>query len=136
MSVAVRRGLWAKMAADSTLTGLLGGTAIYHAQAPENVSYPFVVFNKQSGVPIYAFSSTAAFENEIWTIKAVDCNTTSDRVDAIATELDALLTDGTITVTGATLAYLRRDSDVELTETSNGETYQHAGAQFRLIYTR
>jgi hypothetical protein len=129
-------GLYSKMAGDSTLTGLLGGTFIYPGVAPptHNANQPWVVYWKQAGTPQYTLGKGHAFDTEVWTIKAVERNTTSARVDAIAARLDALLTDATLTITGKTTMGLWRESDVEFTETDGDEIYRHAGAMYRLIY--
>lgn len=139
MSVAVRRALYGKLAGDSTLTNLLGSAPsgysqnIYYEEAPSGAAYPLVVFFKSSGTPAYAFASRA-FDNEMWTIKGIDRNSTADKAEAISTRLDALLTDGALTISGKTQLYLRRESDVDYPETSDGVTYRHSGAVFRLIY--
>lgn len=144
MSVAVRRALYGKMAADVTLVALLGpppsgfSKGIYYQAAPDGAEPPYIIFNKQSGTPRYAIGERL-YDNEIWLIKAIDRDDTpgkasADTADAIASRLDVLLTDGTISISGATQLYLRRESDVEYPETVDGVTYHHAGANFRLIY--
>lgn len=137
--VDVRRALYGKMAGDSTLTGLLGTPAagysksIYYEQAPAGASFPYVMFNKQAGTPIYAFRARA-LDNDIWMIKGVARSDSADVVDDIASRLDALLTDGTISISGRTQRLLRRESDVDYSEVVDGVTYRHAGSYFRLIY--
>lgn len=144
MSVAVRRSLYGKLAGDSTLVAMLGtppsgySKSLYHQQAPPGAGFPYVIFAKSSGVPRYAIGARA-YDNELWIIKGVDRpatphDNTADRVDGIATRLDTLLTDGTISISGSTLLLLRRSSDVEYTETADGVLYRHAGALYRLIY--
>ena len=44
-------GIYSKLSANSTLTTLLGGTAIYYQQAPDNQALPFVVYSLQAGGP-------------------------------------------------------------------------------------
>jgi hypothetical protein len=140
MSTPVRRAIYGKLAGDTTLTNMLGTPApgfsksIYHAQAPAGASFPFVIINKQSGVPTEAFADPSALENDIWLIRATDKSTTADTAEAIAARVIALLNDATLTISGATHYYLRRQSDVEFLETTDGVRYPHAGALFRLIY--
>lgn len=139
MSVPIRRALYGKMAGDTTLTALLAtppagySKSIYYQQAPEGATYPYVIFNKQAGTPRYALGDRI-HDNEIWLIKAVDRSDTADTADAIASRLDALLTDGTLSISGNTQLYLRRESDVDYPETVDGALYRHAGSNFRLIY--
>ena len=143
MSVAVRRALYGKMAADVTLVALLGIPAtgytksIYHQFAPEGAGFPYIVFNKESGNPSYGFGGRA-LDDELWLIKGVDRpvppSTSTDAVENIASRLDALLTDGAISISGYTQRWLRREMDVEYPEEIDGVAYRHAGAQYRLIY--
>lgn len=140
MSVAVRRALYGKMAGDSTLNALLGtpptgySKSIYYQQAPQGAQFPYVVFSKQAGTPRYGLGARA-YDNDIWLIKAVDRNDTADPTDNIASRLDALLTDSTLSISGRTQLYLRRESDIDYPEEVDGVTYRHAGSNFRLIYS-
>lgn len=142
MSVAVRRALYGKLSGDTTLNSYLGtppagkSKNIWHQTAGEGAEFPYVIFNKQSGTPAYTFKTGHAFlDNEVWLVKGVDHNMDSDPVDNIASRLDALLTDGTISISGAVHLYLRRESDVEYAETADGELIRHAGALYRLYYS-
>jgi hypothetical protein len=143
MSVATRRALYGKMAGDATLTGLLGtpksgySQAIYYERAPSGAAFPYIVFSKQAGTPRYAMSARA-YDDDVWQIKAVGkddgVDLSADKVDNIASRLDALLTDGTISISGRTQLYLRRESDIDYAETADGVNYRHAGSLFRLLY--
>ena len=139
MSVAVRRAIYGKMSGDSTLTAMLGTAApgytksIYYQQAPEKAGFPYVIFSKQSSVPRYALASKM-MDNDLWLIKAVDRSDTADTADNIASRLDALLTDASLSISGKTQLYLRRESDVDYPENADGVVYHHAGSLFRLIY--
>lgn len=144
MSVAVRRALYGKMAADVTLTGMLGpapsgfAKSIYYQAAPDGAEFPYIIFNKQSGTPRYAIGERA-YDDDVWLIKGVIRSSgpggdSPDVADNIASRLDALLTDGTISISARTQLYLRRVSDVDFSEVSDGTLYRHAGSNFRLIY--
>jgi hypothetical protein len=140
MSLATRRALYGKMAGDTTLNNLLGTPAtgysksIYYQVAPAGAQYPLVVFNKQAGTPTYTFETGhAAIDTEVWTVKGVDRSDTADKADAIADRLDALLTDGVLTISGAAQMYLRRQSDFDYPEDDDGTIYRHSGCNFRLL---
>jgi hypothetical protein len=141
VSTPVRRAIYGKLAGDTTLNALLGtpptgySKSIYHRQAPDNAAYPFVVFNKQSGVPTEAFADPSALENDVWLIKAVDRSTSADASEAIAARVITLLNDASLSISGSTLLYLRRQSDVEYSEVQNGVSYEHCGSLFRLVTT-
>ena len=139
MSFAIRRAIRGKLGADTTLTNLLGtpptgvSQSIYHQSAPEGAAFPFVIFNKQAGTPRYALLNLA-MDDEVWLIKGVDQDASADTVDAVSSRLDALLTDGSISISGKTKLYFRRESDVEYGEVIDGAMYKHSGAYFRLVY--
>lgn len=145
MSYDVRRAIYGKLAGDSTLNALLGtppsGTtkSIYFQQAVDNATFPYVIFFQSSGTPVYAFETITdgkpAFDNEIWTVKAVDRSDSGDGADRAADRINVLLTDGVLSISGRTQLYLRRESDLPgFTEVTDGVRYIHAGALFRLVY--
>lgn len=140
MATAVRRALYGKLAGDTPLNNLLATPAtgysksIYHQQAPDGAAYPFIVFNKQSGVPTEAFADPSAYDTDVWLVKAIDRGTSADTAEAISARIAVLLNDATLSISGGTLLYLRRQSDVEYPEVSNGVQYKHAGSLYRLVY--
>lgn len=140
MSTATRRAIYGKLAGDTTLNNLLGTPApnysksIYHQKAPAGASYPLVIINKQFGTPTEAFTDPSALETDIWLVKGVNESTSADTVEAIAARCVALLNDSALSISGATTLYLRRQSDVEFPETTDGRSYQHAGSLFRLVF--
>lgn len=139
MSTPVRRAIYGKLAGDTTLNNLLGtpptgyAKSIYHQQAPAGANHPFVVFQKQSGTPTEAFGDPSAMENDVWLVKAVDHATSTDTAEAAAARITVLLNDASLSISGNTLLYLRRQSDVEYAEVADGESYKHAGALYRLV---
>lgn len=141
---AIRRALYGKLAGDSTLNGLLAtpppsiGTAksIFYGHAPDAASFPFVIFNKQSGTPVYANVSKPAYETDIWLFKAVDKNSTADPAEAISARLNTLLQDASLSIAGGdTVMWLRRDNDSPtFLEVVDGVTYVHSGSLYRLTF--
>jgi hypothetical protein len=140
MATNVRRALYGKLAGDTTLNNLLGtpatgySKAIYHDQAPDGADHPLVVFAKQSGVPTEALGDPSTFESDVWLVKAVDQNRSADTAEAVAARLNVLLNDAALSISGGTLLYLRRQSDVEYPEITDGVSYKHCGALYRLLY--
>lgn len=145
MSTPVRRAIYGKLAGDSTLRNLLGAAApgftnsIYHEPVPATASYPFVTMSKSSGLPTPVFGDASAgrdigFETDVWLIKAIDHNATADKAESIADRLKTLLNDAALSISGATMMYCRRDSDVEYSEMDGGEVYHHVGAMYRVVY--
>lgn len=140
MSTAVRRALYGKLSGDTTLNSLLAtppagrAKSIYHAYAPDNAAFPFIILSKQSGVPTEAFQAPSAFETDVWLVKAVDRSDSADTAEAAAERVKVLLNDAALSISGASLMYLRRQSDVEYEETEDGVRYIHVGSLFRLVF--
>lgn len=133
MSLAIRKGLYAKLAGTGAVTTLLAtSTSIFHGQAPPDAAYPYIILNKQSNSRTRSFNATA-FEAETWMVKAVDRNTTSDTAEAIRNAVDTALTNGTITVTGRTLQDLYPTGDIDYLETEGDQTYRHHGQLYRIV---
>lgn len=140
MSTAVRRAIYGKLAGDTTLTNMLGTPAagfsksIYHGLAPDSAGYPLIVFQKQAGTPTEAFSDPSAYETDVWLVKAIDRSTSADTAEAIADRVKVLLNDAALSISGSTLMYLRRQSDVEYPELTDGVRFAHAGSLYRLVF--
>jgi hypothetical protein len=137
--VNVRRAIHGKLRGDTTLSNLLGAPpagftkSTFDEVSPGGGEFPYVIVSQSSSVPIYALGGLA-MDNDLWLIKGVDKNISADRADAIADRLDALLTDGSLSISGATQLYLRRDSAVRYSEVTDGTKYVHSGHLFRLMY--
>lgn len=136
---ATRRAIYGKLSGDTTLTNMLGAAApgytkgIYHHQAPDKASFPFVIISRSSSVPTEAFGKPSVFDTDVWMVKAVDRNTTSDTAEAIADRAQTLLNDANLSISGGTLMYLRRQSDIDYAELSDGTQYRHVGSLYRLL---
>ena len=140
MSTPVRRAIYGRMAGDTTLNALLAAPAagyakaIYHDQAPENAQYPLVVFSRSSGVPTDTFHTPGAYETDVWLVKGIDRSSSADVVESIAARIQALLNDASLSISGRTLMMLRRQSDIEYPEVTNGESFKHSGSLFRVCF--
>lgn len=139
MSTPVRRALYGRLAGDTTLDGLLAVPAdgyahsVYYQQAPDDAHHPLVIFNKQAGTPTDTFGIPGALENDVWLFKAIDRADTADTVEAVADRLQALLNDAPLSISGTSLLFLRRTSDVDYDEVVDGVQYKHCGSLYRLV---
>lgn len=140
MSTAVRRAVYGRLSGDTTLNNLLAvppagySKSIYHQDAPDGAQFPFVIINKQSGTPTEAMGDPSALETDVWLVKAVDRAASADLVESIADRIRVLLNDATLSISGATHLYLRRQSDVEYPEVDLGVRYKHCGSLYRLVF--
>jgi hypothetical protein len=148
VSTAIRRSLYGKLSGDTTLNNLLGAPpagyskSIYDGVAPKDAAFPYVIFNLQSDVDEEAMADPAAYTDHIWMIKGVDgpgeppksTAPSGDAADAIADRIRVLLNDTTLSISGASLMYLRRQSGVRYPEVTEGVTYRHSGGLYRLVW--
>ncbi len=140
MSTPIRKAIYGKLAGDMTLTSMLASPftgfsqAIYYQQAPENALYPFVVFSKSSGVPTDTFHTPGAYESDVWLVKGIANTQTADVVESIQARLIALLNDATLSISGRALMALRRMSDTDYSEITDGESFKHCGSLFRVVH--
>lgn len=140
MSTAVRRALYGKLAGDTTLNGMLAAPpsgwakSIYHERAPDSAGFPFMVFEKTTGLPTGAFGDPSALQTDVWLVKCVDRSDSADIAEGADARATVLLNDATLTIAGGvTHLYLRRESDVAYPEIVDGVLYRHVGGLFRLI---
>jgi len=125
---AVNQALFARLSADSTLTGLLGGTAIYLDNAPDNAALPFVVFSHHSGVELSL--SRHRDPDELLYVRAMAA--APGLAGSIDARLETLLHFQPLTVAGFTNIWLAREQDISLVEEDPafGKTW-NVGALYR-----
>lgn len=127
--------IYSKLAADATLTGLLGGTAIYNGTAPQGAVYPYVTFSNVSEVDNYTLSAQATFDF-LYEVKAVTKSPGGSPSRKAAGEIEArakaVLNDTTLTVSGRTLLSIRKQSGFTFDEIDSGVIYSHAGGNYRI----
>lgn len=131
---AVKAGLYAALAGDSTLTAFVGSDAVYDGVAPQGKATPYIIFQKLTGVASYAFSGLA-FDTHTFLVKAVDEDPSAATVGSIAERIDAVLTDQDITLSSGTIMVLRRQQDIDYPEVADGRTFRHVGALYTVGVT-
>jgi len=130
----VEAALYSKLTGDAALTALLGGGAnsVFGYLGPENATMPFVVFAEQTDVPAYTLKAKA-YEQLLYLVKGVTKEGSMKVAGQIAERIEALLFDTTLTISGGTLMYCRKESGVRYVETDNGVRFNHAGGLYRLF---
>ena len=132
--MSVRDAIYAQLTGDATLTGLLATAAsVYHEEAPAEAAFPLVIFQRQFGTRDWTFAGEP-MRPEVWLVKAVDRSPSADVAEQIDARAQTLLNDAALSVTGSTLLYLRRQTDVSYAERDGHETYRHVGGTYRLIH--
>lgn len=126
-----------ELAIRSTLTGgtaltaLLAGTAsVYNAAVPRGVSFPCVVVNLQGGGD--ANETPRRRKDLLYQAKAIS-TASMTAAGAIDNEVDSLLHNKTLTVTGWTNFWLARERDIRYVEVDpEGVEYYHSGGIYRI----
>lgn len=119
----------------SAVTDLLdnGGSSIFRYMAPPNEDPPYIIISKQSNLPRYTMGGTA-FENALYTVKAVTVGHEMAPAGTIATQIDAALNDQTLSISGYTHMRCHRENDVAFVEVDpGGQRWNHNGALYRIF---
>jgi hypothetical protein len=106
--------IYTTLKAGTALTSMLAGTtSIYHLQAPDNASLPYIVFNHQGGGP--DLINPSDMESNIWWIRAFSI-TSALNAALIFEQVDLLLHKKNITITDATTIQCVREQNIALVE--------------------
>lgn len=128
--------IYGKLAADATLTALIGGATprIYRAMKPEAAAFPCVVFSYMpGGQDVRGVGTFNIMVNGYWLIKAIDRNNSAAAAATISDRVDTLLHGSSGSVTGGSVLSCVRDEPVAYVEFLDGAQYQHVGGVYRVI---
>jgi hypothetical protein len=105
---------------------------VFNGVAPQGTEPPFVVFSALSKTDDY-FAYTERGGQAIYMVKAIDRSPWPKSAGDIDTQVDSVMQNASLSITGHTLIECRRESDIYLTEDLDGVTYQHVGGLYRII---
>jgi hypothetical protein len=122
---ALGAAMFTKLSGGTALTALLhGGTAsVYNLEPPFEAAYDYVVFNVQTG----ADTNDTQHRIKDVTLQVRGFATALNRAGSIDAACDALLHNGTLSISGWSTLWLVRSQDIELIEYDESD---------RPIYTR
>jgi hypothetical protein len=125
---AVEAALYAKLNVTA-VKATAGATGVYNRIAPQSTALPYVVFQWQGGGDENDHPDRS--RNLVYTVKALAiAAVAADTIDAAC---DALLHNGTLTVAGYNVFWLRRDGDVAYSEVdATGQPIYHTGGMYRI----
>jgi hypothetical protein len=114
----------------TAITSRLAGTnSIYHHQAPENETMPFIVWNIQGGGDENLDANRT--KNHVLFIRAYSGNTAA-QAGSVDAQIDAALHLSPLTVSGWTNIWLSRIQDIETAQLEpNGKIIYSAGGLYR-----
>jgi hypothetical protein len=132
---AVDAGLYTALNADmgtaSGSLGDLGASGPYRMIAPQTASLPYVIFNEQAGTNRWTMADLG-HRSLVYQVKAVGDGHSGSVISDMDARLDTVLNDQPLTLTGWTCKRIRRESDVEYIEDTDGVLYHHIGGLFRI----
>lgn len=129
----INAAIFSQLSGGTALTTALGGTAIYHAQAPDKAPLPYVVYSWQGGGLTndnpHDDSETLRF------VRAYAASAkTAGEIDAL---VQARLHKAALSITGYTLVFCWREDDYETVETmASGVKVYTAGGIYRIRITK
>ena len=123
--------LYGRLSGGTALTSLLGGTAIYHAQAPDGKALPYVVFSWQGGG--YGHTSPHVDAEGVVYIRGYS-KVSEAAAGAISEAVFGLLDRKPLTITGWNNAQLMAESPhIQFAETdASGVTVYSSGDEYRI----
>ena len=126
----INAAIYSKLSAATALTTMLGGTAIYHMQALDNASLPYVVFSHAAGG---ADNQTPKErENVIEFIRAYSENSAAE-AGSINAQIRTLMHKQSITVAGYANFWCQKEAHLEnIDNPPSGEKVWMQGDYYRI----
>jgi hypothetical protein len=133
--LAAREWLYAKLAGDATLTGIVGAR-IYAEQAPENATFPLLMVVEQSpGNDLRVVGTGRIWSDPLFQVKAVDQTASyAGNLATLAARIDAVLHGSSGSATNGKVWACARERPFSMAETGpGGEQYRHLGGLYRVM---
>ena len=127
---AIRSALFSQLTSDTALVSELSGeTAVYYGLAPQGTARPYVIFFNAGGGPENTYPG--GLTSEVYVVKGVA--DTLSKALAVDERCKTALHAQTLSVTGYTNIWTRREDEVSLTEVSDeGAIIRHEGGYYRI----
>jgi hypothetical protein len=130
-------------AIDAALIALLAGDATLSALMPDGVYYDVADADAEKFVIVSLAEShdepefqQRAWEENLYLVKAVALDSSAADVRAAAARIDALLENGTLTVSGLTCMSITREQRLRIVEDDDVDAairWQHLGGYYRVM---
>lgn len=124
--------LVAKLGADATLLAICTN-GVYIDEAPPGAT-KFVIVSLVDEVDEATFGGRA-YEDALYLVKAVTLSTSKANIKDAAARIDALLEDGTLSVSGYTHMVMHREERIRITEVDDIDAsirWYHRGGRYRV----
>ena len=126
--------IYSTLQGTTAITSLLAGTtSIYHLQAPEGATDPYIVFSLQGGGDTN--DSPHRVKDHTWFIRAYATGSNgAATAGSIDDQIDTLLHLNPISITGWSNLWLARDTDLETVENdATGQQVHMQGGFYRFV---
>lgn len=123
----VRIALMELLKADPKLKELSNG--VFYRKAPQPKGVPYVIVSKVTGTPEHTFDG-APLDNEIWLVKGVGSANAAEAIDRRCRQL--LNRDTKLEIADKEDLAVFAIQDVDYEDNTDGEQYQHVGAEYRI----
>ena len=105
---------------------------VFNSVAPQGAEPPFVVFQAMSKTDDY-FAYTGRGAEAVYMVKAIAQSPWPKSAGDIDTQVDSVMQDASLSITGFSLLSCRREEDIYLVEDQEGVIYQHVGGLYRIV---
>ncbi len=123
--------LYTVLSTDSQLAAVVG-TRIYAYIAPENATFPYVVYQNQAGRDVRGVGPLRIMANLLYVVKVVGQTNTFGALETAANRIDAVLQAASGTPTRGTVIACVREQPFALVESLDTGQYRHLGGIYRL----
>ncbi len=130
LRVNLDKAIYAVLNVSSVTNEASGG--VFNVMAPQGTDHPYVIFQAVSKVDDYWSYANRGGEST-YMIKAIDRSPWPKSASDIDTQIDTVMQDASLSITGHSLIYCRRESDIYLVEDFNGVIYHHVGGMYQII---
>ena len=122
--------VYAVLNVEAVVNEATGG--VFNGLAPQGTAPAYVVFSAMSKNDDY-WSYTGRGAEAVYMIKAISRSAWPKEAGDIDTQVDSVMQDASLSITGFSLLACRREEDIYLVENQDGVIYQHVGGLYRII---
>ena len=127
---AIDTALYELLSATTALLNVAPG-GVHNTVAPRDAKYPMVVFQAITKLDEHTFSGR--FANAVYLVKAISKSPWPKEAGTIDTQIDAVLEDASLSISGFTQLLCRRTEDFYFPEDEGGAVYQHQGGMYNIV---
>ena len=115
---------------ESVVNEATGG--VFNVLAPQGTAPPYVIFQAMSKTDDY-FAFTGRGGSAVYMVKVIDRSPWPKAASDIDTQIDSVMQDASLSITGHALLMCRREEDFYLVEEQDGFIYQQVGGLYRIL---